>query len=575
MKNQLKISIGEYSDKGCKEVNQDFHDIRVPNEPLLTTKGIAIAIADGISSSSVSQEASKTSVSYFLEDYFSTSEAWSVKKSAQRVIHAANSWLYAQNRQNLYHLDKDSGYVCTFSAMIIKSTTAHIFHIGDIRIYRFRNKVLEQMTEDHRVYISKEKSYLGRALGVDSDVRIDYSSMQVEIGDIYIFMSDGVYEYIDFDWMITRLSTGQDEYNVVAKSIVQHAYDNDSKDNLTVQLIKIDSLPQQSIDEIHPILPLKPFAPILEPRMVFDGYTIIRTLNTTSRSHVYLAINNETKMHVVLKTPSIDIQEDKAYLERFLLEEWITRRVTNAHILKSYQQSRERNFLYTVMEYIEGQTLSQWMIDNPNPSMEEVRDIAEQIAKGLLSLHRQEMIHQDLRPENIMIDKAGTVKIIDFGSTRVSGILEVNSLMDQNNLLGTAAYSAPEYFLGDIGSFRSDLFSLAVIVYQMLSGRLPYGTQVAKSKTLATQKKLIYRSLHIDNIHIPFWIDETLKKALSVNPNKRHQELSEFIYDLRHPNQTFLNKAKLHYYEPNPLVFWKTISFVLFSFVLFLLRNQQ
>ena len=141
---QLQLSLGQFTTKGRKEINQDFHDVRVPSEPLLTTKGVAIAMADGISSSKVSQEASKVSVSYFLEDYFSTSEAWTVKKSAQRVIQATNSWIYAQNRQNLYHLEKDRGYVCTFSAMVIKSTTAYIFHIGDIRIYRLRHGSLEK-----------------------------------------------------------------------------------------------------------------------------------------------------------------------------------------------------------------------------------------------------------------------------------------------------------------------------------------------------------------------------------------------------------------------------------------------
>lgn len=571
MNHQLQIRTGQYSHKGRKELNQDFHDVCLPQGSLLHTKGIALAMADGISSSKVSQEASKTAVNSFLEDYFSTSEAWSVKKSAQSVIRALNSWIYAQNRQNLYHLDKDSGYVCTFSALILKSTTAHIFHIGDIRIYRLRNTVLEQLTDDHRVYISKAKSYLGRALGIDSDVRIDYDALRVEVDDIYMVMSDGVYEHTDFDWMLERLHTQKEDYPALAQQIVQGAYDRGSPDNLSVQLVKIDKLPQYDTEEEHPFLVVKPFPPSLEARMTIDGYTIVRPLSITSRSHVFLATDEETHTPVVIKTPSLDVKEDKAYLERLLLEEWITRRLNNAHIVKSFQQSRERNSLYTVMEYIEGQTLTQWMTDNPNPSLEEVRGIVEQIAKGLLALHRQEMIHQDLRPENIMIDKTGTVKIIDFGSTHVSGLSEMNALIEPHTLLGTAAYTAPEYFLGDVGTFRSDLFSLAVITYQMLCGKLPYGTQVARSKTPAAQKKLRYHSLYVDTMHIPFWIDETLKKALSVNPNKRYQELSEFLYDLRHPNQTFLNKAKLHYYEPNPLVFWKTLSFILFCLVLFLL----
>lgn len=130
------------------------------------------------------------------------------------------------------------------------------------------------------------------------------------------------------------------------------------------------------------------------------------------------------------------------------MEEWIARRISSAHVLKSFTPSRKRNYLYNVLEFIEGQTLSQWIIDNPNPTLETVRQTVEQIAKGLLALHRQEMIHQDLRPQNIMIETSGTLKIIDFGATRVEGIMDINIRLEQENLLGTALYSAPEYFLG-------------------------------------------------------------------------------------------------------------------------------
>src|SRR5690606_22261785 len=100
----------------------------------------------------------------------------------------------------------------------------------------------------------------------------------------------------------------------------------------------------------------------------------------------------------------------------FLLEEWIARRLNSAHVLKPCTQIRKRNFFYIATEYIEGKTLTQWMIDNPAPKLEVVRDIIEQISKGLRAFHRLEMLHQDLRPANIMVDNTGTVKIIDFGS---------------------------------------------------------------------------------------------------------------------------------------------------------------
>lgn len=573
MRNQLKISIAQYSTPGRKEINQDFHDICIPKEPQLTNKGIAIALADGISSSDVSQIASKTSVTSFLIDYFSTPESWSVKKSAERVLSATNSWLYSQSKQGQYHYEKDRGYVCTFSGMIIRSSTAHIFHAGDTRIYRLRDNRLEQLTEDHRLWISREKSYLSRALGMDSQVTTDYESFPVEKNDIFLFMTDGVYEFVSSDFIIQTLQEENHPFESMAKIISDKAYDEGSTDNLTIQIVRIDALPHKNIDEIHKQLTHKPFPPVLEPRSSFDGYTIIRILSSSSRSHVYLARDDETGTSVVLKTPSIDLRDDKAYLERFLMEEWIAIRINSPHVAKSYLQTRKRNYLYTVTEFIEGQTLKQWMIDNPKPTTETVRKIAEQIARGLLAFHRQEMIHQDLRPENIIIDNSGTVKIIDFGSTRVEGIVDVNTYLDQENLLGTALYSAPEYFLGKIGTSRSDLFSLGVIVYQMLSGEFPYGVQVARCTTKAAQKKLKYASLESEDSKIPVWIDEALKKALQPDPYERYGELSEFLYDLRHPNSAFVNRTRPPLIERHPVVIWKGISFILFVIILLLLNR--
>ncbi|WP_235726714.1 PP2C family protein-serine/threonine phosphatase [Methylocaldum szegediense] len=171
--------MGQYSDKGRKETNQDFYGVCIPKEPQLSSKGVAIALADGISSSDVSQIASETAVRSFLEDYFCTSDAWSVRKSAQRVLMAINSWLYAQTQKSQYRYDKDRGYVCTLSGMVIKSTIAHIFHVGDARIYRFRDKALEQLTNDHRFWVSQDQSYLSRALGINPQVEIDYLSRPV------------------------------------------------------------------------------------------------------------------------------------------------------------------------------------------------------------------------------------------------------------------------------------------------------------------------------------------------------------------------------------------------------------
>lgn len=572
MPSQLKVSIGQYSDKGRKKINQDFHGVLIPKEPQLTSKGIAIALADGISSSDVSQIASEATISGFLDDYFCTSEAWSVKKSAHQVLSATNSWLHSQSQQSQYRFNKDKGYVCTLSAMIIKSTTAHIFHLGDTRIYRLRDNSLEKLTNDHRLWVSEQKSYLSRAMGINARLEIDYDSFQVDKGDIFLFVTDGIYEFISSRLISQIIAKQKDNLNTAAKAIVDKAYQQGSDDNLTVQIIRVDDLPSQNIDEIHQQLTKLPFPPILDARMEFDGYKIIREVYASSRSHVYLAVDIETDMQVIMKTPSVDLQGDTAYLERFLMEEWIARRINNsAHVLKPCAQTRQRNFLYITTEFIDGQTLTQWMRDNPKPDLETVRGIVEQIAKGLRAFHRLEMLHQDLRPDNIMIDNTGTVKIIDFGSTKVAGVVEITTPIERANLLGTVQYTAPEYLLGETGKPNSDLFSLAIITYQMLTGKLAYGAQVAKATTKSAQNKLKYTPLPYDDRHIPLWIDGTLKKALHPNPFKRYQDLSEFLFDLRHPNKHFHNEIRPPLLERDPVAFWQGISFILFMIVIALL----
>lgn len=563
MAKHLKVSVGQYTDKGRKEINQDFHGVYIPKDPALSSKGIAIALADGISSSDVGQVASEATVKSFLEDYYCTSDAWSVKKSAQCVLAATNSWLYSQSQQGQYRYDKDKGYVCTLSALVIKSTTAHIFHLGDTRIYRLSHKTLEQLTNDHRLWVSGDKSYLSRAMGINERLEIDYKAVPIDKGDIFILTTDGVYEFTSSNVIIDMINQHQDCLGLAAEKIVHDAFEKGSDDNLSIQIIKIDELPSLDANDIYHQLTSLPFPPILEARAEFDGYKIIRELQATSRSHVYLAFDIETEIQVVIKTPSVELQGNPAYLERFLTEEWIARRINSAHVMKPCVQVRKRHFLYIASEFIEGQTLTQWMIDHPKPELDVVRNIVEQIAKGLHAFHRLEMLHQDLRPENILIDTSGTVKIIDFGSTQVAGIAEISSPIEQENILGTVQYTAPEYFLGESGSSRSDIFSLGVITYQMLTGELPYGVHAAKARTKASQRRLKYKPFVDDERKLPRWVNNVLKKAVHPDPVKRHEVLSEFTFELRHPSKTLSSDAHTPILESNPADFWRSVSIIL------------
>ncbi len=556
MASSLSISLGQSSNAGIKADNEDYFGAFVPSDDQLENKGVAVAIADGMSGSDGGKEASQMSVRMFLDDYYSTSDSWSVKKAVTKVMTAMNSWLYSQGQQRF---DSPKGMVTTFSSIVIKSQTLHLFHIGDSRIYRLRDGDFEQLTQDHRIWISQDEEYLSRALGIDLNLNIDYKSMPAKEGDIYFFSTDGVHDFVNDGELQEHIEAHSSNLQQASERIVEAAKANKSNDNITCQLVKVDSLPKADKDEFFEQLTRLPFPPDLRGGNIIDGYKIIRELKSSSRSQVYLAEDtlDESSRKVVIKTPSVNFEDDPAYIDLFLHEEWVGKRLNSEHLIKTCASDRPRSFLYTVLEYIHGQTLAQWMKDNPQASLVQMRGTVTQITKGLRAMHRMEMIHQDLKPDNIILDQNNTLKIIDFGSTKIAGLAEIQSILEHSQIVGTANYSAPEYFKGEPGSNRSDIFSLGVIAYEMLTGKLPYG-EIQPEK--ATKKKFRYIPAKQYNASIPDWIDGALQKATHPNPEKRYTLLSEFVGDLNKPNSSLLGGDSRPLLDRNPLRFWQALA---------------
>ncbi|MDX2322172.1 MAG: bifunctional protein-serine/threonine kinase/phosphatase [Moritella sp.] len=579
MQERLTLSVGQATHAGIKSCNQDSIGVFIPPAPVLSTKGAVVAIADGISSSDVSKIASDTAITGFIADYYCTSDAWSVKTAALKVLKATNYWLYAQSQDSPHRHNLDKGYVCTFSAAVFKSNTAHLFHCGDSRIFRLAGGSLEQLTKDHRRRVDEQCSFLTHALGIHQSLDIDYQTLPLIQGDIFVFTTDGVHDFLsnkEIAAFITASTVPANQqpdslFADIANNLVEMALAAGSDDNLSIQIVRIDSLPECGYAEIQDQAMLLPLPPMLQPKQVFDGYEILRDIYISSRSHVFLAKQQATEQLVVLKTPSTELRDDASYRESLLMEDWIANRINNVHVLKAVKPIQARNYLYSVTEYIDGKHLAQWLNDNPKPDLDVVRDIVKQIAKGLQALHRQEMVHQDLRPNNIMIDTAGTVKIIDFGAIRVAGIAETGN--GTTDILGTAQYTAPEYFVGELGSNRADIFSLAVITYQLLTGRLPYGNEVAKSHSRKAQQRLRYISACGNDNNVPHWVDFALNKALAINPAHRYAEVGEFIHDLNHPSPQGLLRQKMPIMERDPQVFWQTFCLLLTVLLIFAVLN--
>src|SRR5262245_51064075 len=191
LQHKLRLNVGQHSVAGVKERNEDAIGIRIPDGNLLATKGAAAVIADGVSAAEAGREASHTCVSNFLSDYFATPESWSVKLSAQRVLAALNRWLYSCG-QGIH--DNRRGYITTMSTVVFKSQTAHIFHVGDSRVYRLREGVLEQLTQDHSTPVSERHTYLARAMGLDVHLDVDYQAVPLQRGDLFLQTTDGLHD---------------------------------------------------------------------------------------------------------------------------------------------------------------------------------------------------------------------------------------------------------------------------------------------------------------------------------------------------------------------------------------------
>jgi len=557
----LSVIAGQQTSKGRKAINQDALLFCIPSEPSsLLLKGACFVCADGVSSSSVSQIASDQAVRDFLKLYYLSSESWSTQRSATQTIQEINANLYAKTRQGPFRYDIEKGYVCTFSALVLKGRLAHIFHVGDSVIMRIRNQQCEVLTQAHRVSVNNQQSYLGRALGANTQLDIDYHFEATQKGDFYLLMTDGVHEFVSTSLLLELFNSNSLDLNVLARQIHDIAFENGSPDNLSIQIVQVEDINE------HPQLVPQQDAKILAelPKLgeVLDGFLLERLLHSSQRSHVFLAKDLSSQHYVALKLPATELQQDTLLLQQFGVEEWIIRRINSPFVIGSTSSTKLRKHLFMVTDYFQGQHLHQWILDNPRPSLETVRDIVEQVGKGLMAMHHAQILHQDLRPENIMIDAAGNVKIIDMGAARVAGITELVHEVD-TNILGTAMYTAPEYFLGDIGTEQSDLYSLAMLTYYLLSGRFAYGPHVAKCQTQQALFKLQYSSVLDSGRAIPLWVDYTLRHALQLNPEKRCETISEFLHQLRHPSPSFVSRIKAPLIERHPVRFWQTVALVL------------
>ena len=189
MTSQLRLRFGGHSIAGRKPVNQDAFAARLPEGDERDTKGAVAVICDGVSGSENAAEASQMAVTVFATDYYATPPNWRVRNASARVLKSLNAWLHLQNLSRAGHTDSA---LTTLSAAIVKSNTLHCLHVGDSRIFHLRQGRLDQLTRDH-VRVEGGREFLARALGADSHLEVDYSTVELATEDVILLTTDGVH----------------------------------------------------------------------------------------------------------------------------------------------------------------------------------------------------------------------------------------------------------------------------------------------------------------------------------------------------------------------------------------------
>jgi len=575
MSQVLKIDAAFASHAGIKPVNEDAAGVRVPEDEYLSiNKGVALVVADGVSSAEAGREASHTAVERFIEEYFQTPDTWSVSKCGEQLLSTINLKLFRKSHE---FTSDTKGYLSTFSAIIIKGRTAHFFHVGDSRIFLLRDSELTQCTTDHVASLGNNKSFLTRAIGMDNRLHIDYGRVPLEQGDRLLLCSDGIHDFMSQQTLIDTLAQDKPAQEISDNFLAQ-ALAGESDDNISAVVGIIGELPYENLDDYSAKLTRLPFPPPLEPGMKLDGYEVIKELFASSRSQLYLVKDAASGELLAMKTPSFNFEEDTAYIDRFIQEEWIGIRIQHPNVVRIIRQDRKRSFLYYLMEYVEGDSLAKWLENNQPPSPKRAINILKQVAEGIKEFHLNEAIHQDLKPGNVIVTKDERALVLDFGSVFVAGLSECVSPIVAGGVLGTAGYSDPLYLRGHNPGIQGDVYSLATITYEMFAGQLPFGEALENCRSAFDYDQLRYTPASHYNPVVPEWFDGALKKGTSFDLEERYRTIDHFMDDLLRPNPDFLKTDPVVQKSASTLMFWKLLSgfwFVTFLLLIYLFSQNS
>ena len=547
----LQITSGYASLAGKREVNEDFVGMVLPGEPELSAKGMLVAVADGVSGGGGGREAAEYTVRGLLSDYFATPDDWDVPIALDRVLNAINRWLVAQSSA---HPERD-GMATTLSALSLRRRHYTIAHIGDTRIYLFRHDKVTRLTTDHVWDRPEMRHVLTRAIGLDRHLNLDYSDGELQPGDRFLLVSDGVWQPLGDKVLANRLRqcTNPDQ---ASRDLCDAALAAGSQDNVSAAIIEIVQIPEADLkDSGEQLQWLRP-PPRLGIGMAIDGYIVLELLHESRITILYKVRDEATGEMYVLKTLIPDLADDDNERAALAHEEWLMRRVVARFFPQHVStKSERRTYLYFLMTWHDGATLQQKLDADIHFTVPEVLQHAAKLTRGVGALHRRAILHRDIKPDNIHLGNDGELRILDLG-VAVSGREPQDRTRDQ---AGTPSFIAPEQYAGARPSPSMDLYAVGVTLYHMLTRKYPYGEiePFQRPKFGEPVPPTRYRP------DIPQWFENLILKAVARDPEHRFETTDELLLAIeRGAARPLAAPAPMPMGQRYPATFWRVVAAV-------------
>ena len=547
----FEADAGHASECGPRPGNEDFAGVVFPS-PQEREHGLVAAVADGVSTGGRGLEAAQTAVMSLLTDYYGTPPTWDTTVALDRVIGAHNRWLHAA---------AGGRGLTALTALVLRGHSWTVAHAGDTRAYLVRQGEVRAITGDHCVDHPDRRHQLTRAVGLDQHVHLDYFQGEVLLGDCFVLMSDGVHGA----WRpralddALRRAASEDTAEGAAQRLVVGALDAGGHDNTTALVLRVRGLDTARLEDERVRARILPVPPRLRIGETLDGHVVTALAADNGINLIYQVREVASQQLRALKTlhpARADDAEERAMLAH---EAWLAQRMSEhgsaaARAFVATHAVAQPSAFYVLFDWHAGQTLEQRLKAKKLLTWEEAAALGIAMGRVLGLLHRQGVIHRDVKPANLHRGDDAQWRLLDLGAALSGRESEAQRLLHA----GTPSYMNPEQWEGAAADAGSDLFALGATLYEALTGAPPYG-QVLPYQSGRYKRDPAAPSR--SRPEVPIWFDHVLLKAVARDASQRFETAEEFVLALeRGASRPLAAPASTPLVRRDPAALWQLIG---------------